>query len=649
MPYAEARKFNDYGYTRAATIQSSDECRALLCRVRDDLSESALGKRPSEEMGRRAYRAYRAYLDAAKHKYPVHVVIPYFYTTVETKLARMMAKLFGGGPFLSYRPKGRTRMRQAELLSASFEYHFNERRPMLEVRDNLKTAMFFGTSYAATSWRERWDWVNQWVDVTTNEEFEVDPVTGETMSVPVTVQEERTELRKTIDNAWFDNIPFVDAFPDWKRPSVRDGRYFARRIYVDREYVKDQIRSRRWKQSVGKELLEAQKPFVMDGEYDAGAVTTVSYRWAEEVGHTLSDANDDDLQCGKMFEVIEHWSPAGIAVVVNRSYVVAADDNPYQHGRYPILQYKNKSLPGEHFGLSDYEVVEKLYYHMQEMANANGTEAIMAAFPVVKIRDGVVNAHEIQHYPGAVWRYTGEANDIQAFEHPTSGIEATAQQMGQAKLAIDDTLGTSDAFRGQANPNATATATTMANQSAGIRIEDDIANFEEQFTIELGDQYRSLIQQYQRKDITVRLSGDPAAEPIAITPGDIHDADTDTVAGAGSNQVKELELKRILDFWQICLQFNVPALDPYATAEVVAELTLPRFKERIMRPREDAMMLMAQQQQIDTVARQTESDKNTTMVPGGAAPIAARHYDKQDDGGSYQMSREQGNLVRNDQ
>lgn len=645
--YAEARRFDDYGYTRAATIDNSDESRKLLNRVRDDIQESAHGKRPSEEIGRRAYKAYRAYLDAAKHNYPTHVIIPYFYTTVETKLARMMQKLFGGGPFLYYQPKGRTKSRQAELLTASFEYHWNERRPMLEVRDNLKTAIFFGSSYACTSWREEWRWVNQWVDVTTEEEFEVDPLTGETMSIPVTVQEERTELRKTIDNAWFDNIPFPDAFPDWKRPTVREGRYFARRLYVDRKYVQDQIRAKRWKRRVAQQLLDSSKPFVVAGDFDAGASVAASYRWAEEVGHTLSDGSDDDLDCGRLFEVIEHWSPAGVATVVNRSYVVAADDNPFSHGRYPILQYKNKSLPGEHFGLSDFEVVEKIYVHMQEMANANGTEALMSAFPPILARDGAVDITQLVYYPGAIWKFTAD-KDIQHFERPNSGIEASAQQLGQSKMVIDDTLGTSEAFRGMANPRATATATTQAMQSAGVRIEDDIANFEEQFSIELGDQYRSMIQQYQRKDITIRLSEDPQAEAITVTPGDIHDADTDTVPTAGSNNIKELELKRILDFWQICLQFQVPALDPYATAEVVAELTLPKYKNRIMRSREDAQQIMMQKQMVDQAAQQTESVDNTTQVPGGAAPVAERSYDKEDDGGTIAMSRELGDMARSD-
>ena len=638
------KRYDDYGYGRSATVLDSDEHNNILCRVREDLRESAAGKRQYEELGRRAYRAYRAYLDPTKHSenFDVEVLIPYFFTTVETKLARMMGRLFGGGSFVSYRPRGITKSETAELLSACFDLHWTNRRPQAEVRDILKTMMLFGTAYARTSWREEWRWVTEWQDMLQEMTVTVDPVTGEQMTIPVTTQQQQVFLRKILDGPWFDGIPFPNAFPDWKRPTVHEGRYFANRIWADREYVKDQLRSRRWKARITKELLNSPQPFSVSGEYDAGDVTKESYRWMEEVGFGLSDHTDDDIAQGRLFEVIEHWSPAGVATVVNRSYVVHADDNPFAHGRYPIIQVKNKSLPGEHFGMSDYEVVEKLYVHMNEMANANGQEAMLAAYPVTMVREGVQNIHKMRHKPGAIWRFNGDG-DIVPYSRPTSGMEASAASMSQMKLAIDDTLGTSEAFRGMVNPRATATATVQATQSASGRLEDDINNFEEQFSIELGDQWRSMIQQFQSYDVQVRLSGNPQVEPINVGPGDIHDADCDTIPGAGSSNIRELELKRVLEYWQTCLQFKVPAIDEYAAAEVVAELTLPKYKARIMRPREDAEMLMMQQQMIDQVASQTESMDKTTSAPGGAVPVDNRTADKPDDQGAFEQSRELGN------
>lgn len=640
----DSRRYDDYGYTRSATVLDSDEHNDILCRVREDIRESAAGKRSYEELGRRAYRAYRAYLDPSKHaeNFDVEVLIPYFFTTLETKLSRIMQRLFGGGSFLSYRPRGATRAKQAELLSSLFDLHWMNRRPMAEVRDLLKSMMIFGTAYASTSWREEWRWVTEWQDIMQEMTFEVDPVTGEQMTVPVTTQQQQVLLRKVTDGPWFDQVCFPNAFPDWKRPTAQEGRYWARRLWVDREYVKDQLRSRRWKRRITKQILESEQPFSVDSEYDAGEVTKESYRWMEEVGFGLADHSQDDIATGRLFEVIEHWSPAGVAVVVNRSYVVAADDNPFRHGKYPVIQVKNKSLPGEHFGMSDFEVVEKLYTHMQEMANANGQEALLSAYPVTLVREGVQNISKMRHKPGAIWRFNGDG-DIIPYVRPTSGMDASASSMSQMKLAIDDTLGTSEAFRGMVNPRATATATTQAMSSASGRLEDDIANFEEQFTLELGDQWRSLIQQFQSYDVQVRLSGDPQAEPVNVKPGDIHDADCDTMVGAGSSSIRELELKRVLEYWQTCLQFQVPAVDPYGAAEVVAELMLPKYKDRIMRPREDAMALIQQQMMIDQTAKQSESMDKTTAAPGGAVPVDSRTADKQDDGGTMELSREQGN------
>lgn len=595
-------------------------------------------KLPYEDKARQAYLHYCSHINNMVQKTASQVYEPYLFSAIQTQVTRMTQALFSNEPFLQFLPRGRTTQDQARNLTALFQYHWQERRPRLPVTELLLQMKLFGTAYAVTYWRHEeamrgfWRNVVRTVPVPVTDEMGmpvVDPMTGMPQMRNQAVQSRvfQTSNVTVCDSPWFDVLHFTEAFPSAHKPDITDyGAYFFARRFRDRAYVTQRQESRDWNPEMCKLLLE--KSTARFGENSMGRTNSTS-AWQEQRG--FATGNTEQLSGNDVFEELEYFDAKCYAVIVNRQFVVCYRDNPFAHGEIPILHLKNYPLPNEHFGLSDFQIVEKLVYHLQEMRNASATEAKMRVHPPL-IAKSDTNLKEIKFAPGAIWRVTSD-NGIIPLQLPTSGIQVAEQQVMGARTSINDALSTSDAYRGQMEEAATkATAITQAVQGAGIRIQDQIERFEQEFTVRLGDHYRRLIQQYQDYDVQVRVTQSPLSDPVTVAMDDLYDADCDTIGRAGDSQIRALEEKRIIDLYQMAVQAQEPNADRRAMFEAVVERVAPGQKQLLVRPEEvvqQEMMAMQQYMQSPVIDQQGQGFTPPTQENQSALNSADEEYTKE--------------------
>lgn len=639
----------------------TDEHDELIAALRHDMEFALKGKQERDDMARRAYKAFRCALNPANHNFISKVVDPRWFTSVATAVAREFQALFQSPPFLQYRPRGGSDAAAANALTLLFDMFFQERRPKAPIFELLLQRTLFGTAYAICYWKEDWRAVGRHEDTTepvylhdeeSGEEV-LDPVNGEPIVVSeVPTRKFVTKRQKVCDAPWFDPVHFLHAYPDWESPEVRGSRFFIHERPRSREYVRMMGRSGRWKKKAVEMALES--PWLGDdGGELVGQVNSV-IRWQEEVG-VLSAGSVERCNAGELFIVSERWTERGVTTYLNRTFVVDHRPNPYAHGEIPVLTIKQNWMPGEHFGMSAFEPIEKLLRHLDTMLNAGATEAQLSVHPPLLVGPDV-KADQLLFAPGKLWRVNDPMKSVVPLQRPSHGIEIADGQANGARAMIDDALATSEALRGALpGREQTAAAVNTSVQGAGIRMQLNVELFEESFTIPLGDFYRSMICQFLDYEVQLRVTDDPSMPPLQIGPDQLYDLDADTVPTPSSTQAKELELKRLIDLTTMLLNFSqqgiVQNVNFNSLVETIIELTTPRYKSRIIKSPEQ---VQAEQQQAMMQQQMGGAPPGAPPAPGqapaqtnienqrGATPQSSGgRAMKSNDGGTEEMAKDQ--------
>lgn len=608
----------------------------LIDQFRRHLHHSIEGKRTRNELARQAYMAYRVWFDEAKNKAPVKLKNNYFFAAIQTVVAREMASFIGPNPFVQYSPRtdNETARRKAAAYNASFAYHWRLRKPISEMASLLLQRRLFGDAYAAFYWREEWAPVGDWEDSVQQVPVGVEidemgfpaPVT-----VDVPVREYVVEDAKTVDSPWFDALHFLECYPDWEIPNLQEGRYFIHVTMRSREYIEERMKRGDYIKSNCREALKDSGGHTSSWANDIDTIAS----WQREVG--LHAIEMDDLRENRLYEVAEWYTKEhGCIVIINRRWVVKwTEPNPIFRGRYPIAHLGNQQLPKEHFSMSDWELVRLNVRHSDVMSTCRGTEALMSVFTPLLAKVGVSVPDNLSIGPGKIIRVTN-TDDITPLVRPANGIPLAEMEIQSSHNAIDNTLATSDAYRGNVGRSDTkATAITKADEGAGIRLNLGNVLIHEQFVDVVATFYAWMMSALQDSEITVRLT-DQIESATVISPEDMSlPGELEIEATGGQNQVKELEVKRLIEYSQMMLNFKVPDFDVREAAKVMGELIVPRYVGRLIRdPKETQEEMMRQQ-----------AEQAAAQGPG-ATPPSGRTGNKANDAGAEELSRDQGAMMR---
>lgn len=604
----------------------SPKHRSILKRVTERFEDAEEGKKPHDDIARRSYKHLRAYIDPKKWQFDTRIYPPKYTADLLTHVAREVQAVLQAPPPFRYLPRGGARFEQAKQMTDVVAY-FTDVIPIWErYRSALLQRRMFGTAWAHTHWRTEERIQAFWertpvIDPLTGQPL-IDPFTGEV----VEAQQFNRTRRTTYDGPWFTVLHWSEAFPDYMKETLRDDdlnsdTFFCTRHMRPAKYLKAKAASGEWSPKMVRRALKS--PITGQGSSFDGKVREALFQtldWQAQVG--LSKPHDQDCIAKRQwFEVVEMWTPETHTVVVNRAYVVLHRPNPFPHGRIPFVQLRNYHVPGEHYGMSDFELLESLITANVDMKNVEATNALYSAFPMMK-HGPQINTRQLRYGIGAKIMVQGKEDVLEFMQHPPMGVDLAMKVRQSNSFDMDQTSGLSDALRGSGNTRGETTATeaSIAAQGAGLRSQDSIDTIDHTFTRDIADDFQWMIRAWLPHDVQVRITGDPMAPPMLIPIDELRDCSFTAIPTASSNQARLLQEKRMEQMYQLFVTTQEPNVDRRQLTRMYLELVFPEYAERILKP--EQQVLMEQQQAMMMAAndpRAQGQNGSAGIVPGAQA------------------------------
>lgn len=628
---------NGIGKVKLSKLRDGMEDEILTNFDRDFL-ESATSVHAVHDRAVKAHKHYTAYVQKAPNSvYATDSYDASFFGSLTAAVSSEFGLLTSSPYLLGYEARSEEGDSLASFYDAAFDYHWREdERRMRKLQKMLLQRRLYGSSYGKLCWNEEWRMegfmkaVEGLVDVPMVNPFDGLP---SVVQAPITEQKWVTERRKKKDSPWLEVFDFLSCFPDTKQEYVQDGRFFIHRTRRTRGYIEEQAKKGAWYRSVCREILDSGGGGIYHGQYTTEYVealnATVGFS-ANEYSHSASSG---------IYEEFEYWTPKGYAVIVDRR--VVAFYKGHLLGYYPLLQVRNYLVPGEHFGMSDYQVVEKSVADFENMHNTMLSNAYANAFPPIVVGAGVDLKEFRQAYrPGGIMRVPGQDMNSAIRQLPvsTDSIEMALRMKESLRSSMDNTLATSDTARGALPSRSTsATAVVQAQNSLSARQGMAAAMFETEFIQPLGAGFRDLVTKLQSDEISIKLRG--GKEWVKWRPmlGG-YDPDLDCVAVAGSNKLSELEQKRLIELLNLAANFRIPNVNLQEGFRVVAESMAPRLAGRLIMDDAEYKTMVVEQAML---ARLTEPKPNDSETPGAMA-VSNQIGNSAMDKGTDEMSQELG-------
>ncbi len=570
----------------------SKEHGKLLEGIQERIDFAEAGKRERQEMSRRAYKHYRSFLDRKKHQFPTYVFEPKFFSDMQTLVAREVQALFQSGRLFEYRPDEDTPADLAALATANVDRHLRLRRPRAALKDAILARRLDGTSYVHWFWKTEERSVARWENDFEEVTIGMDPM-GNPITVEVPGQVWRESREMVVDSPWFDHVPFDEAFPDWTASRLRDGAFFIYRTWRDRAWVEAMVEAGEFDEKMVARALDESE----GAEFPLDRVNS-ALDWQRQIG-LGPDIRSAQVEGREWFEVTEQIEPEHITVALNQGFIVRRKRNPY--GQINVLHLKNYSLPNEHFGMSDFEVVEKLLVALQDMRNASATEALLSVFTPVLVKPGA-DVRSITYKPMAIWK--AQEGDVTYLPRPAQGVQVAEQQQASNRAGIDMALGVSDAYRGAVEGGgAKATAISLAVQGSGLRLQDAIDDTNDNLIAPLGEAFHEMVSRWQSRDYLVQTNPQAPVQQTNIEL--IRTAKFRVIPTTSSAQVLELQKKRLMEMHAMAVQTQEPSYNRAEGFKQVVETVVPESAARLVK----SQAQMMQEQQMAMQAQQSGSQQ----------------------------------------
>lgn len=609
------------------------------------LCEAVMACAPVHERAIKAHKHYVSY--CKKEKSSIYVTESYdarFFGSIIAAVSGEYGILNSSPYLLDYEARSEQGDALADFYNAAFDFHWKQDpQRQRKLQGLLLQRRIYGSVYGKYCWNEEYVEEGFFKEV---EEMQSIPITnpvdglGSAIMMPVKSQKWVTERRKKKDSPWLEVFHFLSCYPDTKQELVKDGRFFFHRKRVTKDYVEEQGRKKAWYRATVKELL-ANSHGSGTGIGDNAA--SYSSEYIEALNATVGFSQNDTVVDGSdgLFEMFEYWTPKGYAVVVNRRIVCYYKSHIL--GYMPILQVRNHLVPGEHFGMSDFQVVEHALSDFQNMHNTMLSNAYCNAFPPMVVGSNVELKEFRQAYrPGGLLRIPGQDVNSMMKQLPVNSDSIDMAKNIKEYLGgtMDKTLATDDVARGGLPTHSTsATAVMQSQQSLSARQGMQASLFEAEFIQPLGEAFRDLITKLQSDEITIKLRGGKDWVKFKPLLG-AYDPDLDCVPVAGSSKLSELEQKRLIELLNLAANFKIQNINLQEGFKVIVESMTPRLASRLIMDPQAYGNVMATQAVLQ---RLTEGNGDSTGAPGAMA-TSNQIGNSPGDAGMDEMSTEAGNI-----
>lgn len=544
---------------------SPEEHSRLLNWCLEQFSAADDARKPLQTRWERYYKLYRSWVQRRDGDWHSKVFWPIVFYVIEAIIPKMVAQL----PTMRVEGLEPEDDEPAKVMEKLLEWAARRSKLSLELVKIYKSALKYGTGIG----KVRHVRITKPI-VKLEEEVEqqmmpmpvMDPDTGEPLmgldGSPITEDYPLGEeigtgnmVRTKTERVVYEGpvCEFIDIFNFWPAPeatSIEDARYVIQRSFRDDVYVKKMLKEGIWHIPPGKDY----------GDLWSGQTDTL-YKLREETKNAQTDPTR------QLAEIWEFWTDTTVLVVLNRTCVVRADENPYEHGSKPFFRIVDYLQEGEFWGVGEIEPIEG----MQDVTNALWNQRIdnvrlvlnrMFAFDP----DNIWDMRDLKTRPGGGIRVRAKDMNprdvIQWIDTPdvTGSIYtevAEVERMTEKISAVNSyTGGGSDV----AQYNQTATGASIITEQGNTRFALKVNIAEMTGLSPLAEMYGSILQQFVPDEMSLRiLNEDGQKEWLQITADSIQGGFDYTIEAQSSVVTESVRKEQSMNLLQTFSQIIDPA------------------------------------------------------------------------------------------
>lgn len=402
---------------------------------------------------------FRSHINSDKTPYNAEVFDPRVFTAIFEKTARLLGN----------KPRGRMVPREGgDSLGAhinnqllQFQWDDAERVSETPLLGHWATmdmnARKYGASFALVKWHYKRRKVKNGKDKEENQMYK---------SVP------------EYDGPSFRPLINRDCLPNPSYSSVKN--WFQHRDYVtiqELETVNDAARTKPTYKNL--DLLKMQ---IKRDSKGGGDRRDTNWTSKNKTIKGLSDYLGSD-ETFKVVEVVtEYRNDRWITFAPRYGVVIRDIDNPYDHGRIPIVMLKYYPIDDDLYGLSEIEPVERLQRGINALINQYLDAINMSLYAPLKIRANAVQMHTLEFGPGAKWIMNDPINDVIPHDQAPTGVNEFTSTYSFMVSALQNALGETSQGVSNISPFESDKTATEVRDSAAQRNARD--NFNQIFLAE---------------------------------------------------------------------------------------------------------------------------------------------------------------------
>ena len=475
------------------------------------------------------FRMYRCIIDEKAKRTKnrrATLYVPESWSQVETIAPRMVASVFASRPYVSVlaRDLG-TKGEAAQAMEYLLDYQLSDR---IDIRAKagtwLRDTVVYGHGPAKVSWRL------QKRQRKVKLPFLENPLYKQVFDVfGVSIEDIPKEIEVTeYDDPWIEPIDVFNFFWAPDALNMEDARYVLQRQRVTMDYIEQQA-------ELG--IFEGTKKIKPRGyeDQESGIVARLGDLGLDEI-----DADTEE----PTLELLEYWEDGLVVVVIDRTTVVRAEDNPFAHGRKPFVTAKVIPSSSQLPGISVLEAAESGQLQLNDWRNIRMDNTILKLYAPwfkelgvdIDHEDMVLGPGEIVTVPGrdAMW------------QHDVPDVRQSAYE--EEKLLQDDiqkATGAYEVMRGQSmGSRTTATEVAVRSEQGGFRFEDMRGNIEHYGLLPAVQMMGSMNQQYIDTERAVRVAGPGGQELTAVAPHELVGDFDYMYMGSATEPVANRDLRR---------------------------------------------------------------------------------------------------------
>lgn len=288
------------------------------------------------------------------------------------------------------------------------------------------------------------------------------------------------------------------------------------------------------------------------------------------------DGNKLQLKKREEYEILEYWGPWDASyekdnetvsyqalpywiMVVNRSVVIRALPNPFNHQRPPFVKFTlYPDINPSWFGVGVGQIGMATQERVNKIVNQrlDNVDLVMNKQGFYNGNDHLINVKKLQiSQPGQWHKVSDTVGSIRWMDIP----DVTASAYQEENLAKQDfreaTGATIPLMPSDEGQHRTATGISLLQGAAGARFRPVLRRMETDLVSDLGQIYLSNLQQFMAFPEWVTVTSDNGHKaPIEIAPEDIQSKAKFIPTGVSELLNKEVQIGQLLKFKEVTMQ-----------------------------------------------------------------------------------------------